>query len=79
MLSIKDTQHKQHSAIHTEYHYAQCRVLFNIVLNVIMMSVVNFIVFKFSQAYIKFFKNSKDSKSVFIFLALVVVELLAIL
>ena len=40
---------------------------------------VNFIVFKFSQTYINFF-NSKDSKSVLIFsVALVVVELLAIL
>ncbi len=40
----------------------------------------NIIVSKFSQSYLKIFKNSKDSKSVLIFsLAVAVVELSAIL
>jgi hypothetical protein len=49
--------------------------LFHSVITLIVSNNLCFIVFKFSQTYLK---NSKDSKSVLIFsLALVVVEFLA--
>jgi hypothetical protein len=42
ILSINGTQYKLHSAWQhcIEYHYAECRVLFIVLLNVVMLSVI---------------------------------------